>query len=354
MGNNMQSIVLPQKTLKWLLEDDNPPVRNLTKRYLLGKDPSKIETEDLDNYTPIKTILSLMKPNGSWTDPKKPYKKYTGSYWQFIFLCELNANPSNLMIQEAVKNIFSYQLSSGEFPHEIKFKKGIHCLTANLIRSLIYFGYEDDHRVQKGIESLTKHIIENKGDTCIDLSYNLLPDCQMSLTKLLAMYAMIDTKKRDPQIQKAIKIIEEKIVENKVLYYIPKGAKEYRKAIKGKKIAEIRKIKTKMSKQQEMMEKTEIKASWQRFGFPNSYTSDALETLYWMAMIGSTRNSELDDAIDLVIQHKNHSGYWNNEINFRSPFLVEIEPKNSPSKWLTFRAYYILKTFRELRIDSDF
>lgn len=258
----MKSITLPHKTLKWLLGDDIPPVRNLTKRYLLEKDPSKVETEDLDNYTPIKTILSLMKPNGSWTDLKKPYKKYTGSYWQIIFLCELNANPSNSMIQKAAKNIFSYQLPSGEFPHEIKFKKGIHCLTANLIRSLIYFGHEDDNRVQKGIDSLTKHINENKGDRCIDLVHNLLPDCQMSLTKLLAMYAMMDRKKREPQIQKAIKIIEEKIVENRVLYYIPKGAKEYRKAIKGKKIAKIRQIKAKMSKQPEKMKKTEIKASW--------------------------------------------------------------------------------------------
>jgi hypothetical protein len=354
MGNNMQSMVLPQKILKWLLEDDNPPVRNLTKKYLLETDSSKTETEDVDNYTPIKSILSLMKPNGSWTDPKKPYKKYTGSYWQFIFLCDLNANPSNSIIQKATKNIFSYQLPSGEFPHEIKFKKGIHCLTANLIRSLIYFGYEDDKRVQKGIKSLTNHIIEHNGDRCIDLVHNLLPDCQMSLTKLLAMYAMVDKKKRDLQIQKAIQIIEEKIVENRVLYYIPKGAKEYRKAIKGKKIAKIRQIKEKMSKQPEMMKKTEIKASWKRFGFPNSYTSDVLETLYWMAMIGIVKTSELNIAIDLVIERMTPSGYWMNEINFRSPFLVEIEPKNSPSKWLTFRAYYVLKTFRELRFDSDF
>ena len=162
----------------------------------------------------------------------------------------------------------------------------------------------------------------------------------------------MDRKKRDPQIQKAIKIIEEKIVENRVLYYIPKGAKEYRKAIKGKKIAQILKIKAKMSKQPEKMKKTEIKASWQRFGFPNSYTSDALETLYWMAMIGSTKNSELDDAINLVIQHKNRSCYCNNEISFRSPLLAEIEPKNSPSKWLTFRANYVLKTFRDLGFES--
>ncbi|MHA2075459.1 MAG: hypothetical protein ACW97X_12640 [Candidatus Hodarchaeales archaeon] len=348
----MQSIVLPQKTLKWLLEDDNPPVRNLTKKFLLEKDPNLKETKDVDSYTPIKSILSLMKPNGSWTDPNKPYKKYTGSYWQFIFLCDLNANSSSKIIQKAAQNIFSYQLPTGEFPHEIGFKKGIHCLTANLLRSLVYFGHKDDIRVQKGIKSITQHIIENKGDRCIDLVTNLLPDCQMSLTKILALYAMMDKKNRDSQIQKAIKIIEERIIENRVLYYIPQGAKEFRKAIKGKKTAEIRQIKSKMSKQPEMMKKTEIKSSWKRFGFPNSYTSDALETLYWMAMIGTTKSSELDAPIDLVIQRKNRSGYWTNEISFRSPLLVEIEPKKTSSKWLTFRAYFVLKTFRDLRLES--
>ncbi|MHA1969109.1 MAG: hypothetical protein ACW964_15085, partial [Candidatus Hodarchaeales archaeon] len=136
------------------------------------------------------------------------------------------------------------------------------------------------------------------------------------------------------------------------LYYIPQGAKEFRKAIKGKKTAEIRQIKSKMSKQPEMMKKTEIKSSWKRFGFPNSYTSDALETLYWMAMIGTTKSSELDAPIDLVIQRKNRSGYWTNEISFRSPLLVEIEPKKTSSKWLTFRAYFVLKTFRDLRLES--
>ncbi|MHA2329875.1 MAG: hypothetical protein ACXACR_15265 [Candidatus Hodarchaeales archaeon] len=344
----MESLEVSRKTLEWLLEDDNPPVRNLTKKYILDEEPTKTDIKQIDEYFPIKTILSSMKPDGAWTDPKKPYKKYTGSYWQFIFLSELNANSTNKNIQKAAENIFSYQLETGTFPHELNFKKGIHCLTANLLRAFIHFGYEEDNRVQKGIKSLTNHILDNKGVTCIDLVTNLLPDCQMSLTKLLAMYAKLDKKFHTSQIREAIKTIEDKITENRILFYIPTGAKEYQKAIKGKKVAEMRKIKAEMSKQQNKMKKTEIKNSWKRFGFPNSYTSDVLETLYWLAMIGTSKRSEFNVAIEHVIKRMDPSGHWKNEINFRSPMIVEIEPKKSPSKWLTFRACFVLKSFNEL------
>ncbi len=344
----MQKVELPQNTLDWLLENNNPPVRNLTKKYLQDKELKNLEIEEVNNYPPIQTILSLMNPDGFWNDPRKPYKKYTGSYWQFIFLCDLNANSTSKKIQKAAENIFSYQLPTGDFPHELGFKKGIHCLTANVLRSFVHFGYEKDERVQKGIDSITNHLISNKGITCIDLVTNLLPDCQMSLTKVLALYAQLKNKNRNSKIQKAIKIIQEKIIANRVLYYIPTGAQEYQKAIKGKKTSEIRRIKTQMLNQPDKMKKTKIKESWRRFGFPNSYTSDALETLYWMAMIGPQKYSELDPAIDYVIHRMDRSGYWNNEISFRSPMLVKIEQKNQPSKWLTFRACYVLKIFRDL------
>lgn len=347
-----ENLILPKKTLQWLLEDNNPPIRNLTTKFLQNKDLTETEIKQVNSYPPISSLLSLLKPDGSWTDPKKPYKKYTGNYWQFIFLCDLNTNPDYEKIHKAAETIFSYQLPTGNFPHELGYKKGIQCLTANLLRSFLHFGYEKDERVQKGIKLITNQIIDNNGATCIDLITNLLPDCQMTLTKILAMYAHIDEKKGSSSIKKAIKIIEDKIVENRVFYYIPAGVKEYQKAIKGKKISQKRQIKKQMLNQPEKMEKIGIKNSWRKFGFPNSYTSDALETLYWTAMSGIPNHSEFDIAINYVIKRMDRSGYWINEINFRSPFLVEIEPKKSPSKWLTFRACFVLKKYRSLEFTS--
>lgn len=345
-------IKIPAKTLQWLLEDNNPPVRNLTKKYLQNKEPTEDELAQVNDYPPIKTILSFMKPDGTWSDPKNPYKKYTGNYWQYIFLCDLNANPSSESIQQASKHIFSYQLPNGGFPHKLGFKIPLICLTSNVLRSLIYFGYENDERVQKGLGLITQHITEYQGVVCIDPIYNLLPDCQMALTKVLSMYSYLDEKKHEPDIQKAVEIIEEKIAENQILRYIPLGVKEYRKAIKGKKTSKIRQIKAQMIKKPEKMKKIEDKSSWKKFGFPHSYTSDALDTLYWLARINALNRPEFEEAINYVIKRMDTSGYWLNESKFRNPMLVEIEPKKSPSKWLTFRACFVLKKFRELEFKS--
>ncbi|MHA2290200.1 MAG: hypothetical protein ACXABG_15550 [Promethearchaeota archaeon] len=338
------------KTLKWLLEEDNPPVRNLTKQFLLNKELTKLEMNQTDNYAPIKSILSLMKPDGSWNNSKNPYKKYTGNYWQLIFLCDLNARPHNERIQKAIEHVFTYQLEDGTFPHSLRVKFGILCLTANLLRSCIHFGFEKDERVQKGVEFISKSIIENKGVICNPLY--LLPDCQMALTKVLAMYASMNQLKTKKSVQKAIEITIDKITENKILYYVPSGAKEYHKAIKGKKVREIKEIQSKMVKDPENLKKSELKKSWTKFGFPNSYTSDALETLYWLAVINPVPRPEFRDAIDLIIHRMDPSGCWINENMFRNPMLAEIEPKKTPSKWLTFRALFVLKNFISLEINQ--
>ncbi|MFX1284291.1 MAG: hypothetical protein ACFFB5_11580 [Promethearchaeota archaeon] len=345
-------VIIPQETLHWLLEENNPPVRNLTKEYLQNNKPTKTELAQVNNYLPIKTILSLLKPDGTWSDPKNPYKKYTGNYWQFIFLCDLSANRLSEAIQLASENIFSYQLPDGGFPHKIGFKKPLMCLSANILRSLIYFGYQNDERVQKGIDMITQHVLEHQSVVCIDPIYTLLPDCQMSLTKVLAMYSFLDEKYHSSDVQQVMKIIRKRIVENKVFKYVPIGAREYYNAIKGKKTTEIRQIKARMLKQTEKLKKTIVKSSWTRFGFPHSYTSDALETLYWLAKTNSCKCPEIEEAVNLVINRMNPSGYWINENNFRNPMLVDIEAKKSPSKWLTFRACFVLKKFSKLKFKS--
>lgn len=335
---------IPSKTLNWLLEDNNPPIRNLTNTFLLEREISQKDLKQVNDYGPIKSILSLMKPEGHWSDTSKPYKKYTGDYWQLIFLCEVHTNPTS-KTKKAIEHIFTYQLPNGGFTHELKFKKPLICLTANIIRSLIHFGYLNDNRVQTGLNLITNHVLENQSVVCFEQLASLLPDCQMTLTKVLAMYSYL--KKKNLDQKKAVKIISEKIAENRIFYYVPKGSKEYHKEIRGKKTAEIRQIKSKMIKQPDKLQKTESKKSWMRFGFPHSYTSDVLETLYWLAMNGIKHRAEFEDAIDLVIKRMDSAGYWLNENKFRNPMLVEIEPKKTPSKWLTFRACFVLKKYRD-------
>ncbi|MFX1506612.1 MAG: hypothetical protein ACFFDC_10965 [Promethearchaeota archaeon] len=343
----MKSFQLPTRTLDWLLEDNNPPVRNLTKQFLLDQPISAHEIDEVNEYPPIKRLISLIKPDGTWDDAKNPYKKYTGNYWQLIFLCDLNANPDEL-IHQAGEKILSYQLSDGGFTHKIGSKFSLICLTANIIRSLHHFEVNDE-RTRKGVNFLTNRLLDDQGVFCSpDPIYTLLPDCQMALTKVLAMYATLDNDQKNLRTNQAVEIIVEKILENRIFRYMPTGAKEYYKMIRGKKSKEIRKIRKQVLSNPKMLEKTEIKKSWLKFGFPQSYTSDALETLYWLVMNEIPYHKEFDEAIQHIINSMDSSGYWVNQSAFRNPMLVEIEAKKTPSKWLTFKASYILKKYCNL------
>ncbi|MFX0123575.1 MAG: hypothetical protein ACFFAE_08020 [Candidatus Hodarchaeota archaeon] len=347
----MKSFQLLSKTLNWLLEDNNPPIRNMTKKYLLEIPPSRKEIEEVNEFIPIKKIISLIKSDGTWNNSKNPYKKYTGDYWQFIFLSDLNANPDEL-IRKAGEKIISYQLPEGGFTHKIGSKFPLICLTANIIRSLNHFKI-DEEGTQKGINFLTRHILDNQGVFCSpDPLYTLLPDCQMALTKALAMYATLNNEYLNTRISQAVETIVEKILENKIFRYVPTGSKDYHKSIRGKKSEEIRKIRTRVLSRPDNLNKTEIKKSWLKFGFPQSYTSDALETLYWLAMSKISYHKEFDEAIHHVEKSMDPSGYWMNQRAFRNPMLVDIEAKTAPSKWLTFRAYFVLKTFCNLSIQD--
>ncbi|MHA1940720.1 MAG: hypothetical protein ACW98K_03750 [Candidatus Kariarchaeaceae archaeon] len=349
----MDPITIPQTTILWLLEDDNPPVRNLTKQFLIGKTVTASETDGVNQYAPIKELLSQMKPNGSWSDPKKPYQKYVGDYWQIIFLCDLHAHSLDKQIQMACTNVFTYQLSDGTFPMQPRAKRtSIMCLTANILRSLVYFGFIDDERVQKGINTITDHLIRHKGILCTGMSYSLLSDCQMALSKFLAMYEMIDRKHRNKKINRAISIIIEKITENQIFRYLPVGTKEFKQLIKGKKLAEIREIRREVVTDAKRMKKGIVKRGWQKFGFPHSYTSDLLETLYYLAKIDVKVQDEFQEGLDCVISNMNPEGKWTNEIKFKNPMLVEIEPKHSPSKWITFRACYLLKQVTDVQFGN--
>ncbi len=343
-SNKVRSVQLPSKTLDWLLEDNNPPVRNLTKVHFHNLSLTGDEIEEVNEYAPIKKIVSLINSDGSWGNPKNPYKKYTGDYWQLIFLCDLNAN-SNDLIQQACQKIISYQLPTGGFTHKIGSKFALICLTANILRSLIHFKIEDE-RIAHGIDYVTDRIVEEEGAFCSpDPLYTLLPDCQMALIKVLAMYSTMESKTMSTKRKQAVKIIENKLVENRIFRYIPIGAKEYHKLIRGKKTKVIRELRKEFLTESKNLEKQDIKKSWLKFGFPQSYTSDVLETLYWLSKSSSSYHNEFDEAIDCVINAMDAKGYWTNQLAFRNPMLVEIEAKNSPSKWLTFRAYFILQNY---------
>ena len=131
--------------ISWLLEEDNPPVRYLTLNNIL-KDPKKAKEtrSSLISYHPTQEILKNLET--FLKDDDKAYWKYTGKYWQVIFLGQFLADGKNPAVTRLVENILVHR--------KWIWKNGGQCLTANLLAAFMKLGYSDHPVVKEGCHTL--------------------------------------------------------------------------------------------------------------------------------------------------------------------------------------------------------
>src|SRR5262245_3760571 len=150
--------VLQGNPLPWLLEDETPAVRHLALRQLLDQPedaPAVRQACAAAMQTdPIAAILAAEQPEGYWVKPGPGYTpKYRGTVWQLTFLDQLGADGTDARVQVACAYVLGHsQTSTGGFaPWEGGRREvppppslAIHCLTGNLLRALIGFGWLED------------------------------------------------------------------------------------------------------------------------------------------------------------------------------------------------------------------
>lgn len=313
--------------VEWLLEEENPSVRYWTLKDILDKPESSPEVaqakKEIMNSHPVTEILKNQNPQGFWISLENPYlPKYKATYHQLLILSELGASLCN-EIKKAIELIFvHYQYYSGHFRFkQIKTERGRKsslinwaCLTGNILRFLIHFGYLPDERTQKTIEFLVR--THSNGWSCyaypIDKKKVFPENCYMGGVKPLIAFSMIPESDRGKDITEIINQEIEIYLENEIFMYL-KDEKGDRKA----------------------------KFGWKRFGFPLFYQSDALEVLDVLTRFGA-RDERMRKALDLVIS-KQEEGKWKLENTFNGKMWVNIEQKKKPSKWITLKALRVLK-----------
>jgi len=323
---------LKKGILEWLLEEENPSVRYFTLINILKK--SKNDSEVLKAKDQImKTglvpkILDKQNPGGYWFEPENFYQKtkYSGTVWNFIILAEVGADETDKRIKKTAEFILKNSQDSvrGGFAHRRSQKgKGlpgmvIPCLTGNMIWSMIRFGYIDDPRTQKGIEWITKYqrFDDKDQDLPEDFPYKAHKSCfskhscHMGVVKSLKALAEIPENKRNPEVKNTIK----KAVEYLLIHHIYKRSHN--------------------------LEKVSF-PSWLQLSFPHMYQTDILEILDILARLG-IKDKRMKDALDILISKQNEDGTWNLERTFNGRFLIDIEKKGKPSKWITLNALKVL------------
>jgi len=298
----------------WLLEPDNPSVRYFTLTDLLERSPSDPEVRQtkaaIMASEPVQKILDAQYPAGYWVKPGIGYSpKYRATVWQVMFLADLGTTHT-AHIEKACEHIFEHaQRPDGAFIANKGKRGAVICLSGNLLRSLLWFGYGDDSCGQRGLDWLAARVNGDEGFCC---DYNGQLPCAWGAVKALSAFAALPEGERPPVVQEAIG----RGVEFLLSYDLVKA--DYPHGYGG------------------------VSPLWFRFGFPSTYVSNILETLLVLTRLGHGRNPRLAGAIEFMLSKQDGEGQWPLEYSPAKTW-ARFGQKGQPSKWITLNALRVLK-----------
>jgi hypothetical protein len=320
----------------WLLEEQTPAVRAAALHRLEGRaedDPELVAARAAAMAAdPIAAILNAQEPAGYWAKPGAGYgPKYLGTVWQVIFLDQLGADGADPRIAKACEHILTWSpTTSGGLGVSSAINKRpppsmvIHCLSGNLLRALIGFGWLKDERVQRAIDWQARSITGEDFDQyyrsstsgagfCCGANGGL--PCAWGAVRAIRGLTRIPPASRPPHVARAIDAGAEFLLSRDPAvadYPMPAG-------------------------------NTKPNQSWFKPGFPTGYVASVLDTLEALCESGRAKDARLRPAIDWLVSKQDRQGRWKNQYAYNGKTWIDIEKQGAQSKWVTLRASAVLK-----------
>lgn len=339
---------IPESTLDWLCEPENPAVASLT-RHLLLKETSALEEDALwrkrNEYPPVAKIIKAMREDGSWLAPERDYKKYDGSLWQIHFLGELWADRNDTRLRKAADYAFSRQLPDGSWSSNGRAVASAPCLTANVARALARLGFEQDDRIARAIRYVADLCSDQGFIGCKYMrGYTLNGYCHMLTPKILLLLAEVPKKCWPDGARELRDACVEALADKEVFRCLPEEFNEFKEKVWPLPKQRIEAARDAFYEKHEPLAYRD-KPGWLRFGYPLSYNSDALEALWALASVGESRRTEFEAALAEVEKAADPARRWTMRNSFNGKMIADVETKGQPSKWLTLRALLVLDAF---------
>ena len=323
--------------LDWLLEPDNPGVRYLALRDLVGlpADNSELLKAQKAAHTdgPIAIILENMHPDGYWAVPGPGYlPKYTSTVWSLNLLSQLGASAA---LDERITRACAYLLTEsltahGQFSMSGAPSGTIDCLQGNLCEAFLSLGYNDP-RLDLAFEWMA-HTVTGEGlapatERDVPLRYyagkcgpnfacgaNDRKPCAWGAAKVMLAFARRPQERRTPLIERAIQQGVD------FLFSVDPATAAYPSGYAPK-----------------------PSGNWWKFGFPVFYVTDIIQIVEALVALGYGHDPRLANAIDLIREKQTPDGRWLLEYDYTGKTWVDFGPKNQPNKWVTLRALRVLK-----------
>lgn len=301
--------------MEWLLQDDQPAVKYHTLTDLLDRNPSDPEVREAYAKIPDRgwanSILQQQDQKGTWASGLYQ-PKYLATNWQLLVLSDLG-----LTVQvPAVKKACDLYLNEVSGPKgALGGSDSETCITGNLARMMIRFGYLDDPRISGAISWLVTAQKEDGGWHCFESDHGTL-DCW----EALAAFNALPRSKWNRSIKRSVQ----------------RGAEFY--------------LERELSKEGKGRYEP-----WFRFHYPWHYYYDLLVGLDVLTSLGYADDRRMKGAIQVLKEKQKPDGTWTADLahpdlaagadySLRKPATpLILEEPGEPSKWITFLALRVLK-----------
>jgi hypothetical protein len=324
--------------LPWLLEKDDPGVRYLAQRDLLGlaQDDTELQSARRTAHKegPIAEVLKQVDEEGYWINPGPGYNpKYRSSVWSIILLAQLGAQiKEDSRIIKACGYILDHALTSGgQFSLTGSPSGTVDCLQGNLCWALLEMGYEDP-RLTKAFEwmarSVTGEGVASVTEKQADVRYyagkcgpnfvcgaNNNLSCAWGAVKVMLAFSQLPQQLRTSLIKNAIK------QGVNFLFSVDPADAEYPCGYNDK-----------------------PSRNWWRFGFPVFYVTDLLQNVEALVKHGYGFDPRLERSFQIILEKQDPQGRWPLEYDYTGKTWVDFGPKKHPNKWVTLRALKVLKS----------
>jgi hypothetical protein len=325
-------------TIEWLLDSRNPSVKLqvLTDlQHRAENDKEVVATrKKIPTYRPVKKVMEAQTKGGYWSPKDDCYRpKWTSAVWQLALLGELAVPADSEIKAECERFLDLHQAESGAFvcpPKQISGKRWDEpCLTGNMIRTFIKFGYGDDRRVQKAIDWMPEAQLEDGGWNCDHPEKKVKHSSFMSTIEPLWAYSEIPRRKWTRKMKRTI----DSGAEFLLMHHVYKSDNHHWQ---------------------------ETYPMFTKLHFPMYYFYDILHALRVLTKLGYGDDKRIRSAVQLLLSKRRPDGSWNLEGDWyregdffypsgkgrKAP--VAIEEIGKPSKWITLNSLRVLSATGDL------
>ena len=261
-------------TLAWLLEANQPSVRYRTLTELLGRketDPEVREARrEIRESGWAAELLAKRRPGAGWQDGETQYRpKYLSTNWIMLVLADLGLTRADPGVREACEFWMNGFAARGGMLGGNSRGTPHYCVSANMARALIRFGYADDLRVRRTLDWLVETADPKGGWSCFGSGRNL------DSWEAMSVFAAYPRSKWNPSMRSVVE----------------KGAEFFL--------------------ERELHRQGDRYAPWYRFHYPVHYYYDLLVGLDFMTALGYAGDPRMGYAVSFLRSRRRRDGAWN-------------------------------------------